>query len=295
MSGDGYFPRDRSVLRTVHEERVVGLLFGQRALAIGAIEPLNFVGTRRHTAHPDQPFKRLVATAKMFESIFFGDREEADKVLAAVHGMHSRVHGELPEDAGSYKAGTPYSAFDPEAMLWTVAVMADSARVFYELFVRRLSDSERDGLWADYVRFAELFGMPAAVAPGSFREFQAWYDSKIASPRAHLTEEAAITGHALLLQIPVPRSRALANRAHNAIQIVMLPPRVRELYGIECTPATRRAVRVLVAARRFARPLTPERHLRGSCRAEFELVARSERALRAAGRPIPGALAPNAN
>jgi uncharacterized protein (DUF2236 family) len=295
MSDAGYFPRGSSVLRMVHEEKVVGLLFGQRALSIGAIEPLNFVGTRRHTTHPDQPFKRLVATAKMFEAIFFGDRAQADRVLAAVHGMHSRVKGELPEDAGSYKAGTPYSAFDPEAMLWTVAVMADSARVFYELFVRRLSDAERDALWADYVRFAELFGMPPAVAPQSYREFQAWYDRKLASPRAHLTEEAAVTGRAVLLDIPVPRSRRLASRAHNVIQIAMLPPRVRELYGIEYRPAMRPVFHALVATRRLARPLTPARYLRGSCRAEFELVARSERALHAAGRPIPGALAPNPN
>jgi uncharacterized protein (DUF2236 family) len=293
MSDAGYFPRGSSVLRMVQEEKVVGLFYGQRALAIGAIEPLNFIGTRRHTSHPEQPFKRLVATGKMFESIFFGDRRQADKVLAAVHGMHSRVAGEIPEDAGIHRAGTPYSAFDPAAMLWTVAVMADSARVFYELFVRPLSAAERDGLWADYVRFGELFGMPAGVAPGSYREFQAWFDGRIASPDVHLTEEAAETGRAVLLEIPVPASRRIPIRAHNVIQIAMLPPRVRELYGVEYTPAMQRAFRALTVIRRGARPLTPARIRRGSCVKEFEQVARSERALFVAGRPIPGALAPN--
>ena len=50
-------------------------------------------------------------------------------------------------------------------MLWTVAVTAESALYFYELFVRRLSDWERDAFWLDYVRFGELFGMPREVAP----------------------------------------------------------------------------------------------------------------------------------
>ena len=45
-------------------------------------------------------------------------------------------------------------------MLWTVAVIADSAQCFYELLVRRLTAAEREALWQDYISFAELFGMP---------------------------------------------------------------------------------------------------------------------------------------
>lgn len=292
MGDVGYFPRGSSILRMVQEERAVGLFYGQRALAIGAIEPLNFIGTRRHTAHPEQPFRRLVATAKMFEAIFFGDCEGADKVLGAVRGMHEGVKGELPEDAGVYAAGTPYSAFDPEAMLWTVAVMADSARVFFELLVRPLSAAERDGLWADYMRFGELFGMPSEVAPRSHREGRAWLEDRIGSPRVHLTREAASTGKAILLDIPVPASRRLSMRVHNVIQVAMLPPRVRELYGIEYTPGMRAAFRSVMAVWRTAWPRMPEHVRLGSCRADFDRVARTERALFAAGRPIPGALPP---
>ena len=35
-----YFPPGRSMARRVHGERSVGLLYGQRALLIGALEPL---------------------------------------------------------------------------------------------------------------------------------------------------------------------------------------------------------------------------------------------------------------
>ena len=45
-------------------------------------------------------------------------------------------------------------------MLWTLAVIADSGRAMYETMVRPLSDGEREGLWQDYVRFGELFGLP---------------------------------------------------------------------------------------------------------------------------------------
>src|SRR5919197_3009797 len=146
---EGYFP-EGSILRRVHSERAVGLFYGQRALMIGALNPLAFVGTLQHTNARMKPFQRLSHTAEVFETIFFGTRAEADSALAFVHRLHERVRGEMPEDAGQVKAGTPYSAFDPELMLWTLAVIAESGPFFYELFVDRLTPEEREELWRDY-------------------------------------------------------------------------------------------------------------------------------------------------
>jgi uncharacterized protein (DUF2236 family) len=275
----------------VHEERAVGLLYGQRSLAIGAIAPLNFIGTLRHTRARDKPFQRLVHTAKAFETIFFGTRAEADEVLESVRRLHERVHGELPEGAGPFAKGTPYSAFDPELMLWTVAVIADSAEVFYELFVAPLSGPDRDRLWAEYVRFGELFGMPREVAPRSHAEFRAWYEKRLASEDVHLTEDARYVGAAIMFQIPVPPSRWAAMRVHNLIVLGSLPPRVRDLYRLRWSPAHALAYRATVAAVRAPRPLAPERVRRGRCTAHFDLVAASERARIARGEPIPGSLA----
>src|SRR5581483_10508427 len=140
----GYFPRGTSMLRRVHEHRAVGLMYGQRALCIGALMPLNYVGTSEHSYAKLTPFRRLAHTGKAFETIYFGTRAEADEVLAYVRKLHEKVNGTLPEDAGITPAGTPYSALDPELMLWTVAVIADSAECFYEMFVRELRDSERE-------------------------------------------------------------------------------------------------------------------------------------------------------
>jgi uncharacterized protein (DUF2236 family) len=289
-AGEGYFAPD-SMLRRVQRERVVGLLYGQRALAIGAIDPRNFIGTLRTSRYVDRPFQRLVATALMFETIFFGTRDEADRVLAAVRRMHSRVRGELPEDAGRFPAGTPYSAFDPELMLWTVAVTAESAMHFYELFVRRPSEAERDAFWRDYVRFGELFGMPPEVAPPDWASFRRYFDAKVHGPDAHLTEEARYVGRAVMFQIPVPRSRLPAMQVHNLILRGSLPPRVRELYGLSWSKQDELAFRAAVAAHKLSRPLLPERLLRGRSARDYQLVARTERQLIARGRPIPGAFA----
>src|ERR1700719_1299074 len=97
---DGYFPRGRSILRRVHEERAVGLFYGQRALCIGALSPLNYVGTAEHSYAKLTPFKRLAHTGKAFEQIYFGSRADADRVLAYVAQLHAQVVGTLPRDAG---------------------------------------------------------------------------------------------------------------------------------------------------------------------------------------------------
>ncbi|MFN2612391.1 MAG: oxygenase MpaB family protein [Solirubrobacterales bacterium] len=288
----GYFPRSSSVLRRVHEERAVGLLWGQRALAIGAINPLNFFGTVNHTWARATPFQRLAHTAKMFETIFFGSRAEADAVLVMVDRMHQTVHGEIPEDMGTTKAGTPYSALDPGLMLWTIAVSADSARVFYEMLVGPLTGPERDALWSDYVRFGELFGMPRDIAPTSYEEFSSYWEEQISRPEAHLSREALHVGSAVMFEIPVPRAHRPAMRLHNLLLLGSLPPRVRELYGLRWSTAHAAALQTAVAMVKASRPITPRRVRLGPNTVLFDLVARAEKARIARGQPIPGALEP---
>lgn len=283
-TGDGYFPPG-SVLRRVHSQRAVGLLYGQRALMIGAVRPLNFIGTWEHTEGHAQPFRRLVSTANAFERIFFGTRTEADKVLAYVRKMHERVKGELPEPVGPVAAGTPYSALDPELMLWTVAVIADSAEYFHELLVRPLSGEEREGLWRDYLRFGELFGMPPETAPQTHAEFRRWWDDALAGDDIHLSERARDVGHAIAFRIPLPRVRGSLAPLHNLIMLGSLPPRVRELYGLEYGPARRRAFRSAVAGLRASRRVSPRPLRRGLNTSQYNLVAATERRRLARGKP----------
>jgi uncharacterized protein (DUF2236 family) len=249
--------------------------------------PLNYIGTSEHSYAKLTPFKRLVHTGNAFEKIYFGSREDADAVLEYVHRLHERVKGALSEDAGVTPAGTPYSALDPALMLWTVAVIADSAQHFFELFVRRLTDSEREALWQDYIRFGELFGMPREAAPESYPAFRAYWRERLASDELFLTDEARYVGYATAFEIPLPRIDQPAKRVHDLIMLASLPRRIRDLYGLQLTTRQAAAYQFAVRGMRAARAVVPRRIAQGWNTASFDRVARTERWRIEHGKPTP--------
>jgi uncharacterized protein (DUF2236 family) len=263
--------------RRVHGERSVGLLYGQRALLIGALEPLTYTGTMLSTAAGDHPFTRLARTAKIQETIFLGTRAEADRALAAVHRLHERIKGELPEAAGAHPAGSAYSAFDPELMLWTLAVIADSGRAMYEAMVGALSEAEREALWQDYVRFGELFLLPREAVPPTYREFQAWFDAKLASPELHATPHALEMAPLVAFRQPVPLSARLNLETQNLIIKGTLPERVRQIFGIGWSAAHEAAFRSVTLAHRQARHAMPRPLRRGRNDYFFNVVTEAEK------------------
>lgn len=290
MSDDScYFPPGRSMARRVHGERSVGLLYGQRALLIGALEPLTYTGTMLSTKSGEWPFTRLARTAKIQETVFLGTREEADKALGAVHRLHERIKGTLPEAAGAHPAGATYSAFDPKLMLWTLAVIADSGQAMYEAMVRPLGEGEREDLWQDYVRFGELFGLPASEVPGSHREFATWWRERLDSPDLHATPHALEMAPLVAFEQPVPPAARANLAAQNLVIKGTLPPRVREIFGIRWTHAHEIAFRSITASHRRARHAFPRRMRRGRNDVFFEVVTQAERRRGGTATPELGA------
>jgi uncharacterized protein (DUF2236 family) len=275
--GDGaYFPRGRSVLRRVHRERIVGILYGQRALLLQAAHPLAFAGLTANTRGLEAPFQRLAHTAKTMEVIFFGTRAEAEREAARVRGLHRSVRGALDEPAGHYPTGSPYRADDPEFLLWILACLADSAQAVYERFVRPLRSEERAAFWDEYLAVGELFALPRHRAPATYGDYRAYMAERLASADLHVTPRARELGRRVAFELPLPAHRRPALLAINFMVLGLLPPRVRALYGLGWGPVQEAALAGLAASLRAARPLAPARVRRGSSAGEYDLVARTE-------------------
>jgi uncharacterized protein (DUF2236 family) len=288
VQDEGYFPNG-AVLRRVMSERRVGLLAGQRALMIGATNPLNFIGATRDARGRREPFNRLKDTGIAWETAFYEPRAVVDAMLADVARRHRRMHGVLLEDAGPYAAGTAWAADMPELKLWTIAVLMDSVETLHELLIGPLGDDGREGLWTlGLRRVALLFGVPDHVLPATHGEFRRAFDLEIASDRLFLTDEARYFGRAIGFQIPMARPAELTIRyVHNLLLAGSLPARIRALYRVRWTAVRQAAFLAIGRAIRAAAPLAPARLTKGRCAACFEAVARTEHHRLRNGRPTP--------
>jgi uncharacterized protein (DUF2236 family) len=228
----------------------------------------------------------------MIETIIFGSREEADGVLASVNEVHERVKGVLPVDAGQYSAGSQYSALDPKLLMWTVAVMADSAQCFFELLIRPLSISEKEAFWQDYLRLGELLKMPRDSVPATHAQFRDWWHERLTSNDLYLTAEAHQTGYATAFLIPMPAYVLRLRRIHNAVMLGSLPSQVRDLYGLSYTAEDDARFHKATKAIRALRKRSPRSLAHGRNGWFYRWVTREEHRRIKHGRPTPHLASP---
>ncbi len=181
--------------------------------------------------------------------------------------------------------GAAYSAFDPELMLWTLAVIADSGRAMYETLVRPLSPRELEQLWQDYVLFGELFGLPRSEVPASYREFDAWWQGKLSSPDLQATDHGLEMAPMVAFRQPVPAVARGNIALQNHIVKGTLPPSVRRIFDIPWSRAHESSFRAITAAHRRSRHLFPYLLRRGRNDVFFDVVTQAER--RRGGTPTP--------
>src|SRR3954470_12714106 len=197
------FFTNESMIRRVQRESVVGLS-GPRTLLMQAAHPVAFAGFFAHTGALDDPYARLQRTVRVLGLIGFGDKAEAQKATARVRAIHTRIHGELPEAAGRFRAGTPYSATDPDLLLWILVCMDDSALVVYQRYVRSLSRDARDAFWQDYKVGGREFGLRDADMPAEIDDFDRYMGEMVEGDSLFVTPEARALALRIVMRPPVP-------------------------------------------------------------------------------------------
>jgi uncharacterized protein (DUF2236 family) len=245
------------MLRRVHREWAVALS-APRALLMQATHPVAFAGFFTHTGSLDEPYERLERTAQVMDTIMFGEREKADRMTRRVRAMHRRVRGELREEAGTFPAGTPYRADDPELLLWILACLVDSALLVYARYVRPLSRDDRDAYWQDYKTVGRLFGLSDDEMPETIEDFDAYMHEMLTGDVLHVSDEARRLAVQIVMNPPVPAIALPLLKGANFATIGLLPDRLRRAYGFSWDPVRGLAVRGGAEyTRRVLLPLLP--------------------------------------
>jgi uncharacterized protein (DUF2236 family) len=231
---NGYFT-DRSMIRRIHREHVVGL-GGPRALLMQAAHPVAFSGFFASTTQLHDPYPRLERTAAVINTIIFGARVDADRATARVRSVHSRMRGELTQAAGRFPAGTPWAADDPRLLLWIIATLAESSVLVYERYITGLRPDERERYWREFKVLGRLFGLDGPDMPETWPALRDYVRETLRGDDLCVTPQARELGIRIVLQPPVPlRTKPLLELA-NFITIGLLPAKLRRAYGLHWDP-----------------------------------------------------------
>ena len=237
----GLYPED-SITRRINRENVL-LLSGGRALLMQLAHPSVAAGVDEHSDFRSHPVRRLRRTVQVTMAMVFGDRETALAAARSVNRVHARVRGD------------GYQALDPGLLMWVQATLVDSALVAYETFVEPLAPKEREDFYEESKTIGELLGVPRSEAPRTLRDFHTYIQTMLAGPVR--VDDRARSLARLVLRPPLRLLPGAAMIPFEVVTAGLLPPVLREQYGLPWGRAQQRAFRLAVAAVPRVVALTP--------------------------------------
>ena len=234
-SRDGYFAPG-SVIRRVGNTPVTPFLGGGTAVLLQVAHPLVAAGVAEHSGYGDDLWRRHVRTLRALSLITYGSKAEAEQAAAAVRAVHGHVRGLTRTQLGVVPAGTPYSADDPELMLWVHATLVHASLSAYQRFEHALSAADQESYYREMALVGRLFGTPADVIPPTLGDFRDYFRAQIGGDVIAVTEPAREIA-SVILSAPLPAPMRVLAPAHRLATAAQLPPRLRREYGLRWAPA----------------------------------------------------------
>jgi uncharacterized protein (DUF2236 family) len=200
--------------------------------------------------------RRFQQTLDAMLRIAFGDEREARAAIARINATHDRVHGRLPEPAGVFAAGTPYSAHDPRLLAWVHVTLVAMNLAVYERYVGSLSAADQDRYCEEASAIEPLLGIPDGTLPRSVAALHRHLEERLASGEIVVTELARALARDVIYP-PVPRVAAPIAALMRLPAVGLLPVPVREGYGFAWSPRHETLLRLSAASIRNLLRVTP--------------------------------------
>ena len=250
MKGDpGYFG-PQSMMWKVNKEITV-LFGGARALLMHAAHPLIAAGARQTSFYQRDPWKRLIRTLSLQNSVTFGTKEEADESAHRINKLHEVIKGD-DEITGGY-----YDALDHEQLLWVHACLQISSIYFYEKTVKKLTESEKNQYHEENSIAAEMVLVDRKIMPKTHEDLKDWVIEKSRQKDYLVLTDVAIDVADIISGGPVPRHIKpiwpfIAFTAFNT-----LPSEFKKIYGIKDTKFKTALLNFNLYLLKYTRPFLP--------------------------------------
>lgn len=246
-----FFSPDSAIWKIDREMAL--LLGGGRALLMQLAHPKVASGVVDHSHFREDPMGRLHRTMDTMWSIVFDEVDQAQAALQRVTETHDRVHGTVKGWSGS--RGEAYDARDPDLLLWVHATLVDSALVTYDRFVQPLTMRDKVRYYEDTEKLALLFEVPESRIPPSFEDFCVYMQKMIDSDALAVIPPARQLAEEILY--PRPWLIRFAGPLFAFITAGMLPPKLREAYGLPWNESKEKWLNRIASTTRKLLPLAP--------------------------------------
>ena len=250
MQGDpGYFG-PQSMMWKVNKEITV-LFGGARALLMHAAHPLIAAGARQTSFYQRDPWKRLIRTLSLQNSVTFGTKSEADESAHRINKLHEVIKGDDPVSGGYY------DALDYEQLLWVHACLQISSIYFYEKTVKQLSTDEKNQYHIENMKSAELVLININKMPQTHEELKKWVIEKSKEKDYLLYTDVAKDVEEIIAGGPVPTHIKpiwpfIAFTAFNT-----LPKEFKNIYGVKETKFKMILLNFNLKLLKYTRPFLP--------------------------------------
>jgi uncharacterized protein (DUF2236 family) len=250
MKGDaGYFGPD-SMMWKVNKEITV-LFGGARALLMHAAHPLIAAGARQTSFYQRDPWKRLIRTLSLQNSLTFGTKQEADESANRINKLHEVIKGKDEVSGGIY------DALDHEQLLWVHACLQISSIYFYELTVKKLTDEEKNQYHIENIKAAEMCLVDKNIIPKTHDGLKDWVIEKSRKKDYLMATDVAEDVKDIIGGGPVPGHIKpiwpfIAFTAFNT-----LPPEFKKIYGIKESKTKNLILAFNLKALKITRPFLP--------------------------------------
>jgi len=250
MNADpGYFGPN-SMMWRVNQEITV-LFGGARALLMHAAHPLIAAGARQTSFYQRDPWKRLIRTLSLQNSVTFGNKEEADQSALRINKLHEVIKGKDSITGGIY------DALDHEQLLWVHACLQISSIYFYEKTVKKLSIEEKNQYHIENMQAAKMVLINIEIMPKTHDELKKWVINKSNQKNYLKLTDVAEDVQDIISGGPVPKHIKpiwpfIAFTAFNT-----LPPEFKEIYNIKTTKFKSLILNFNLLFLKYSRPFLP--------------------------------------
>jgi uncharacterized protein (DUF2236 family) len=222
----------QSVSWRLHAEPIMWLA-GFRALLLQTLHPRALAGVLQNSRFREDPWGRLLRTARFYGEVVYGTAELADRSASRVRRIHARMSGVDPI------TGETFRVDDPDLLCWVYVTATES---FCDTGLRAgaLRPDEVDQYYREQLVVADLMGLDTDTVPGNAAQIRAYYAS--VRPALKATAQARATVRYLATpKLPwglgwTPARPMWIGVA--AYSMSLLPPWARRLYGLPALPTT---------------------------------------------------------